>query len=79
MPEPASANFRARNAFRYFVLSYVTRPTTINAITDIPAKTPNPMGSTASVFPGTANAAVAVPDDAAAVAVDEADAVALAP
>jgi hypothetical protein len=61
---------------RYFVRSYVTRPTTIRAITEIPAKTPRPMGRTESFFPGTAkfddddcSAAAAVPDPE-----DEADA-----
>lgn len=39
-------------ALRYLVRSYVTRPTTIKAITEIPAKTPRPMGSTDSFFPG---------------------------
>jgi len=55
---------------RYFVRSYVTRPTTIRAITEIPAKTPRPIGRTESFFPGTAklppdgvcSAAAAVPD-----------------
>jgi hypothetical protein len=34
----------------------VTRPTTIRAITEIPAKTPRPIGRTESFFPGTAKA-----------------------
>lgn len=51
------------HALRYLVLSYVTSPTTINAITEIPAKTPRPMGSTDSFLPGRANAAVAVEDE----------------
>lgn len=42
---------------RYFVLSYVTRPTTINAMTDIPANTPRPIGRTSSFRPGTCAAA----------------------
>jgi len=37
---------------RYFVRSYVTRPTTISAITEIPAKTPKPIGNTWSFWPG---------------------------
>lgn len=37
---------------RYLVRSYVTRPTTIKAITEIPAKTPRPMGNTWSCWPG---------------------------
>jgi len=73
MEPPASASFRARNAFRYFVRSYVTRPTTTNAITEIPAKTPKPIGRTEMVFPGSENWVVGVWEDAAA----EADADAL--
>jgi len=46
---------------RYFVRSYVTNPTTIKAMTDIPAKTPRPMGRTDSFCPGSSNAAA---DDA---------------
>lgn len=42
---------------RYLVRSYVTNPTTMSAMTDIPAKTPNPMGRTDNVFPGRTNAA----------------------
>lgn len=52
MAAPDSANFRCRKALRYFVRSYVTSPTTINAITEIPAKTPSPIGRTDSFFPG---------------------------
>lgn len=37
---------------RYFVRSYVTRPTTIRAMTEIPAKTPRPIGRTDNFFPG---------------------------
>ena len=43
---------------RYLVRSYVTNPTTIKAITEIPAKTPRPMGRTDSFFPGNSNAPV---------------------
>lgn len=43
---------------RYLVRSYVTNPTTINAITEIPAKTPSPIGRTDNVFPGSWNALV---------------------
>jgi len=39
------------------VRSYVTRPTTIRAITEMPANTPRPIGSTDSFFPGSVNAA----------------------
>lgn len=56
IPAPCSANFFCLNAFLYFVLSYVTNPTTINAITLMPPNTPNPMGSTCSDLPGTTNA-----------------------
>lgn len=42
---------------RYFVRSYVTNPTTIKAMTDIPAKTPRPMGRTDNFCPGSSNAA----------------------
>jgi hypothetical protein len=44
----------------------VTRPTTIRAITEIPAKIPRPIGSTATVFPGTT---AAFDESAAAVVV----------
>jgi len=37
------------------VRSYVTSPTTIKAITEIPAKTPRPMGRTDNFFPGSWN------------------------
>lgn len=57
MVAPDSASFRCLNALRYFVRSYVTNPTTIKAITDMPAKTPRPMGRTESVLPGNWNAA----------------------
>ena len=40
----------------YLVLSYVTKPTTIKAITEIPANTARPMGKTESCFPGIWNA-----------------------
>ena len=43
---------RVQRTLRYFVRSYVTKPTTINAITDIPAKIPRPIGSTEIFFPG---------------------------
>jgi len=54
---PDSASFRCLNALRYFVRSYVTRPTTMRAITETPANTPRPMGRTDSLFPGSVNAA----------------------
>lgn len=57
---------------RYLVLSYVTRPTTIRAMTEIPANTPRPIGRTDSFFPGISNAAVADPDASAAAADAEA-------
>jgi len=41
---------------RYFVRSYVTKPTTIKAMTEIPANTPNPMGKTWIFCPGTEKA-----------------------
>jgi len=47
---------------RYFVRSYVTKPTTINAITDIPAKMPRPIGSTEIFLPGIEKADCAVED-----------------
>jgi len=59
MPAPDSASFRALNALRYLVRSYVTSPTTIKAMTEIPANTPKPIGKTCSVCPGTAKAAEA--------------------
>lgn len=51
---------------RYFVRSYVTKPTTINAITDIPAKIPRPIGSTEIFFPGIWKAAEVVDAEAEA-------------
>jgi hypothetical protein len=57
---------------RYFVRSYVTKPTTINAITEIPAKTPRPIGSTDNFLPGRVNAAAADVDAEAAAADPEA-------
>jgi len=54
---PDSASLRCLNALRYFVRSYVTRPTTIRAITETPANTPKPIGRTDSFFPGSVNAA----------------------
>jgi hypothetical protein len=48
---------RVERTLRYFVRSYVTKPTTINAMTDIPAKIPRPIGSTEIFFPGIWNAA----------------------
>jgi len=58
------------------VRSYVTRPTTMRAITEIPANTPRPMGRTESFFPGIVNpaweealaAAAETDEDAAAAA-----------
>jgi len=50
---PLAARRRCLNALRYLVRSYVTRPTTMSAITEIPAKTPRPMGSTSNFLPGT--------------------------
>jgi len=58
MAAPDSASFRCLNALRYLVRSYVTKPTTMRAITEMPAKTPKPMGSTEIDFPGTENAAL---------------------
>jgi hypothetical protein len=40
----------------------VTKPTTINAITDMPAKIPRPIGSTEIFFPGSSKADAAVED-----------------
>jgi hypothetical protein len=51
-----------QRTLRYFVRSYVTKPTTINAITDIPAKIPRPIGSTEIFFPGIWKADSAVED-----------------
>jgi len=44
----------------------------MSAMTEIPAKTPSPMGRTDNFFPGSAKAAVADPVDCAAAAVTEA-------
>lgn len=46
----------------------MTNPTTISAITDIPAKTPKPIGRTESFLPGRVNAACEVELAAAALA-----------
>lgn len=46
----------------------MTRPTTINAITEIPANTPRPIGRTESVFPGSSNAAAVSEGSSAAAA-----------
>lgn len=54
---------------RYFVRSYVTKPTTINAITDIPAKMPRPIGSTEIFLPGIEKADCAVEVDVLSAAV----------
>lgn len=51
-----------QRTLRYFVRSYVTKPTTINAITDMPAKMPRPIGSTEIFFPGIWKAAAALED-----------------
>lgn len=56
-----------QRTLRYFVRSYVTKPTTINAITDIPAKMPRPIGSTEIFFPGIWKAAAALVDGVAVV------------
>jgi len=66
---------------RYFVLSYVTSATTTNAMTEMPANTPSPIGSTCSFLPGRTNAAadaLAVEFSAAAVP-DWADEVVVVP
>lgn len=44
----------------------MTRPTTIKAITEIPAKTARPIGRTESFWPGSTNAAVLVDAESAA-------------
>lgn len=54
---------RCLNALRYLVLSYMTKTTTMSAMTEIPAKTPRPIGRTDSVLPGIAKAAAADGDD----------------
>lgn len=59
---------------RYFVRSYVTKPTTISAITEIPAKTPRPIGSTDNFFPGRVKGVAADVDAEAAAADPEAGA-----
>lgn len=69
---PLSANFLCLKAFLYFVLSYVTNPTTINAITEIPANTPRPIGRTESFLPGRVKAAWDVELAAAALAAEAA-------
>ena len=51
---------KQRRTLRYFVRSYVTSPTTMSAITEMPANTPRPIGSTISFLPGIWNAAAAV-------------------
>jgi hypothetical protein len=56
-----------QRTLRYFVRSYVTKPTTINAITDMPAKIPRPIGSTEIFFPGIWKAAAALEDAVALV------------
>jgi len=48
------------------VRSYVTRPTTISAITEIPANTPSPIGRTSSFFPGSVNGVAEAEASAAA-------------
>jgi hypothetical protein len=57
---------------RYFVRSYVTKPTTINAMTDMPANIPRPIGSTEIFFPGIWKADAALVDGEA-VALSAAD------
>ena len=63
---------------RYFVRSYVTIATTINAIADMPPNIPRPIGSTCRVFPGieigAADAAAPTGEAAAESDVDEEDA-----
>jgi hypothetical protein len=56
-----------QRTLRYFVRSYMTKPTTISAITDIPAKIPRPIGSTEIFFPGIWKAAAALEDGVAEV------------
>lgn len=68
---PLSASFRCLNALRYLVRSYVTNPTTIKAMTEIPANTPRPMGRTESFFPGRVKAAPAADADACSAAATE--------
>jgi len=64
MLAPCSANRRCRKALRYFVLSYVTKPTTIKAITTMPANTPRPMGRTDKFLPGIWNLVVGEEEEA---------------
>jgi hypothetical protein len=64
MLAPCSANRRCRKALRYFVLSYVTKPTTIKAITTMPANTPSPMGRTDKFLPGIWNLVVGEEEEA---------------
>lgn len=71
MAWPVSASFRCLYALRYFVRSYVTNPTTIRAMTEIPANTPRPMGKTESFFPGRVKAAPAADTDACSAAATE--------
>ena len=61
-----------QHTLRYFVRSYVTKPTTINAITDMPANMPRPIGSTEIFFPGIWKADAALVDGEA-VALSAAD------
>jgi hypothetical protein len=49
---PLSASLRSRNLRRYLVRSYVTAATTIRAMTEMPVKTPMPIGRTANFLPG---------------------------
>ncbi len=63
---------------RYFVRSYVTKPTTINAITDMPAKIPRPIGSTEIFFPGIWKAPAELEDGVAVVLSAAADVPSLA-
>ncbi len=66
----------AGRTLRYLVRSYVTNPTTMSAITEIPAKTPKPIGSTDNCFPGRVKAADVDCEDSAAAADAEAEALA---
>lgn len=67
-----------QRTLRYFVRSYVTKPTTINAMTDMPAKIPRPIGSTEIFFPGIWKAAAALEDGEAVVLSAAADMLLLA-
>lgn len=62
MAAPDSANFCCLNFLRYLVRSYVTKPTTTRAITEIPANTPSPIGKTSTCCPGTLAAPTGVGD-----------------